>query len=133
MLELSPLNIRPYLHLYVMILEAVVEISGALIVWWFQNGFFMILVITALNTGLIVAVVFAPESPKFLYASKRWDELHKTLNYIAKFNGAKEWDGKFDEEVHSDHHNDEQLGFFEMIKMPSVKYNLLIMSLNWAC
>ena len=88
----------------------------------------------ALNAALMVAVLFSPESPKLLFNLRRWDELHKTLNYIAKFNGAEEWNGKFDEEVHSDHHNDdEQLGFFEILKITSIRSNLLIMALNWTC
>ena len=87
----------------------------------------------ALNAALLIAVIFSPESPKFLYASRKWDELHQNLNYIAKFNGAEEWNGKFYDEVHNDHLNEEQLGFFEILKTSKVRYNLLIMALNWAC
>ena len=132
MLELAPASIRPALHMFALTTEAVLEIIGGLLIWWVQNGFYVILVIIIGNSGLMFVVFLSPESPKFLYASKRWEELHQTLDYIAKFNNAEEWKGKFDEEVHSNHHNEEQLGFIEILKNPRIRLNLLIMSINWA-
>ena len=122
-----------YYAMYGMIIESVAEVWGAFLIWNFQNGFFVILLLIWINAWWIISVVFAPESPKFLFASKRWNELHKTLNYIAKFNGVEEWNGKFDEENHIEHHSEEQLGFFEILKITSIRTNLLIMALNWSC
>ena len=121
MLELAPLQLRPALHMFAMTSEAVMEIFGSLLVWWFQNGFFIILVLMAANVGLLMAVLFSPESPKFLHTARRWEELHSILKYISHFNGAEEWNGKFDEEVHSEHHNQSELGFFEILKVPSFR------------
>ena len=116
-----------------MTVETIVESIEALLVFWFQNGYFLIMILMAINAWWIIAVLYSPESPKFLYASRRWDELHKALNYIAKFNGVEEWNGKFDEEVNSDIYNEEQLGLFDVLKISSFRVNMLIMALNWSC
>ena len=89
MLELSPANIRPILHMFAMSTEATLEILEGLLIWWVQDGFYVILVIVVGNFGLMFIIFLSPESPKFLHAKRRWDELHKTLNYIAKINGVK--------------------------------------------
>jgi hypothetical protein len=34
-------------------------------------------------------VQFIPESPRFLYANKRFDEARDVLKTVARFNGAK--------------------------------------------
>ena len=34
-------------------------------------------------------VQFIPESPRFLYANKRYDEAREVLKKVAKFNGVK--------------------------------------------
>jgi hypothetical protein len=41
------------------------------------------------SLGFMVSAFLLPESPKFLYVSKRYDESRKALFYIASFNSSK--------------------------------------------
>jgi hypothetical protein len=49
----------------------------------------------------ILGILILPESPKFLYEKKRFDECREVFKYIAKFNKEKNanLDFKFDLEV----------------------------------
>ena len=44
-------------------------------------------------------VWFLPESPKFLLTKKRYDETRAAINFIAKWNNQKPFNGKFDREI----------------------------------
>lgn len=50
------------------------------------------------------------ESPRFLFAKKKWTELHSALKDISHVNQAEEWEGKFYTEVFPGEHkiNDEK-------------------------
>ena len=45
-----------------------------------------------------MVLMFAPESPGFLYSHNRWEELRNTMNFIAWVNGAPEFNHSFDRE-----------------------------------
>ena len=51
-----------------------------------------------LNAVVVVLILFLPESPKFLYAQKRWSELRESLNLIARVNGKPPVEGRFEHE-----------------------------------
>ena len=82
---------------------------------------------------VVITILFFPESPKFLHTNKRWDELHDALNFIAKFNGAKEWNGKFKDEIIHKNDTKEELGFIDIMKNPKIRLNLIVMAINWTC
>ena len=84
-------------------------------------------------TVVVITILFFPESPKFLHTNKRWDELHDALNFIAKFNGAKEWNGKFKDEIIHKNDTKEELGFIDIMKNPKIRLNLIVMAINWTC
>lgn len=53
-----------------------------------------------LNLLAVVGTIFTPESPKFLHAQKKWDELRVVLNIIGTSNGVRtKFLGKFDRET----------------------------------
>jgi len=43
--------------------------------------------------------LFIPETPKYYFAMKRYDDARRVFNYMAKFNGAKPISAKFDIEA----------------------------------
>jgi hypothetical protein len=52
------------------------------------------------NVAAIIAGIILPESPKYLYGAKRFDETRKTFKFISILNGAKtNCDFKFDMEI----------------------------------
>ena len=44
---------------------------------------------------LIVAIIFFPESPKFLYSKQKFEEARESLNFIAKFNRNFDYKSNF--------------------------------------
>jgi hypothetical protein len=62
--------------------------------YWYQIFWFPFAVVAT------IALFFIPESPKFLYEKRRFDECRKVFNYIARFNRVKiDFKFKFDLEV----------------------------------
>ena len=49
-----------------------------------------------------VGVYFLPESPKFYISKGKYAEARQAINFIAKTNKQKEFNGKFDREVHEE-------------------------------
>ncbi len=64
--------------------------------WWKFQVFGI-----ALTFASCLALFAIPESPKYLYSKKRYDDARKALAYIAKFNRVKNYsnDFLFDAEV----------------------------------
>jgi hypothetical protein len=81
-----------------------------------------------------LAVIYkVPESPKFLYVNKRWDELHNALLQISKSNNSLHWNLKFKEEIdHVEVNEDHQsLSLLVALKDRIYMKNLCIMVMNW--
>ena len=54
----------------------------------------------SLNVLTVICLLFIPESPKFLYEKKRFDEVRQVFQKIANINGLKiNFNFKFDYEL----------------------------------
>jgi hypothetical protein len=47
-----------------------------------------------------------PESPKFFVSQRRYDEAREAINFIARTNKQKEFNGKFDREILEEKHQE---------------------------
>ena len=55
-----------------------------------------------MNLIVVVAVIFMPESPKYLLTNKKYNECRAVLSKMGKFNNiknSKPFEGKFDREI----------------------------------
>ena len=133
MLELAHESVRPYLHVLVMVLEPLLEIGISMFLYFTQDGFLYLLIAGIFVGSHLLIVLLAPESPKYLFVKKKWKELHKVLDLMAKVNCAEQWQGKFYEEVYPEEHKShEHYSFFEFLKVSSFRRNLILMAVNWS-
>ena len=57
--------------------------------WYNRNWLWsQILGIIGTCTTLVVSALLMPESPKFLYANKRYEEARQSLNFVSNFNNG---------------------------------------------
>ena len=78
------------------------------IYYWFISKYWIPInvfggVLTAVSA---VGVYFLPESPKFFVSQRRYDEARQAINFIARTNKQKEFNGKFDREVLEEKHQE---------------------------
>jgi Na+/melibiose symporter-like transporter len=99
-----------------------------------ENDLNIILVQTAISILLQVHIWRLPESPKFLFANKRYDEVHEALKYISSVNHADSSNIKFEQELdQAQEKNDKKVtgNFMNALKNRKTCINLLVMIVNW--
>ena len=74
-------------------------IHGLSALWYYtikdQNLYFLIIAILLLIAMLWI-LIFVPESPLFLYEKHEFQKFTAALEYIAKFNGVKDYQFKIE-------------------------------------
>lgn len=100
MLELSPVKQQATIGTMLQLCNTLVTILATVYFYaiskewvWFETCG------VALNFIVVGCIYFLPESPKYLYAQKRWDDLRYSLNQIGRANGKVEFRGLFISEV----------------------------------
>lgn len=61
--------------------------SGLFFYWNKSQTIYFIVIIVCMGLSLLWTIVFAPESPLFLYESDRFDELKLAFEKVQNFNG----------------------------------------------
>lgn len=138
--EMVPQSFRPILHMILVMTETgLVETMTPIVISYTQDAFQIILVMGVVGFVHFIIMLFAPESPKFLYEKKRWKELHQILQDMAKINKVKKPELKFEEEVNpSSEHENKSQGLVSMLSSngkngdTTLRTNLIVMIILWS-
>jgi hypothetical protein len=100
LMELLPSNTQVIAGTALHIHNTFTGLIGCLYFWlisknWIYLGYW------GCATGVLglVAVLFMPESPKFLISVHKYEEARAAINHIARYNKQPEFTGKFDREI----------------------------------
>jgi hypothetical protein len=100
MQELLPKEKQTMVGTILQLNNGVVAIYCVIYYWFISSWWIPIQVFGGVLTFVSAAGVwFLPESPKFLLTKKRYDETRAAINFIAKWNNQKPFNGKFDREI----------------------------------
>lgn len=89
MMELSPLKQQTIIGTLLQIFNTLVTIMACVYFYFISKQWVWFEVTGAvINFIVIICVYFMPESPKYLHAQKKWDEMRLNLNKIGSVNGA---------------------------------------------
>ena len=100
MQELLPKEKQTMVGTILQLNNGVVAIYCVIYYWFISSWWIPIQVFGGVLTFVSEAGVwFLPESPKFLLTKKRYDETRAAINFIAKWNNQKPFNGKFDREI----------------------------------
>ncbi|TNV80510.1 hypothetical protein FGO68_gene767 [Halteria grandinella] len=134
MMELSPLKQQTTIGTLLQIFNTFVTIFACFFFYYISKQWQWFEIIgLVINLIVIVCVVFMPESPKYLYAQRRWDDMRKNLNVIAKLNKAPAFKGLFDKEVNPAVGEDQKLNgtISDLVKIRRHLINLVILVAVW--
>ena len=98
-LELVPQSKKKLWNLISQCTDAMIMIFIAGYFYIIQYGESTVLIYTATSILSVIFVYRAPESPQYLYTTKKWEKCHSSFKKISKINRI-EWQGyKFDRET----------------------------------
>ncbi|CAI2365215.1 unnamed protein product [Moneuplotes crassus] len=133
MLELVPSRLNSVLHTFGGLVASLFTFSATAFFYFVPNARLFLIILGIMCLIHLIPVIKAPESPKFLYTQKRWNELREAINSIAYTNGVKMKEIKFTSELCYDEQEEtEVISMREAIKDKVYFKNLLIMTLNWS-
>ena len=90
------------------------------------------LILYILTIGVLsVGIFFMPESPKFLYDSRRFDTLRKVFSSMARMKKLPKFEGKFDKEGRAEK-REEKPTVKNFFRSPLMRRNILVMIVNWS-
>ena len=98
---------------------------------------YMIFFHSGLVVILLVFVPWVPESPGFLLAKRRYEDLHKTFDYISRLNGQKGVKAfklqnyEFPGEEKSNANEVRHRSISEILQIPERRANLFILVACW--
>ena len=120
-------------------LACVIQISfgfvGIVFFMLVTDGLRYMFVVTAISIIHSFWIFAWPESPRFLYSKRKFEEVHKALAFIARINRAQPWHQKF--AIESDEHSDVDsdaaptINMVDAFKDNTYRSNLIIMAINW--
>ena len=137
MLELMPENLIIFYHIISSILGTLLECGFLVYFIFVDDGLKIFFVIIAASLVHMIWHYYWPESPKFLYSQRRFDELHESLSYIAEVNKAEPWNKKFTIECTTEYSESgsdltsTEISMIDAIKDSIYRSNLIIMAFNW--
>ena len=132
-LELVPMSRKKLWNLISQCTDAIIVISIGGYFYVIQYGESTIIIYTLISILWLIFIYKSPESPQYLYTTKRWEKCHSSFSKISHINRI-EWQGfKFDRE---DQRNVEEFNIKQscgsVLKDNKTLKNLFIMLINWS-
>jgi MFS family permease len=133
MLEMVPNAKRARYHCYLMTAESIGGMLTAGLFYMFKNAKLAFLVLLGWYVVHFFFLIRVPESPKFLYAKKKWKQTHESLAKIAEVNGLAVYKLKFKDEAENIlERESNDISMLQALKDKIFLSNIWIMAFNWA-